>query len=135
MIIMVLNQDCVRDILLAVEKCPFNQTLDIGKLAVQLPDYDEETIWYACLKMGEGGLLEIETLPIMRSVMPEIKQITCLTYQGHELLNSVRDGKRWSAIKTCGTAVRNYSLSAIGKISEGMTLAAINAYLDGKKGP
>lgn len=67
---MVLNHDCVRAILLEVEQCPFNQTLNVDDLAKKLPDFDRETIWYACLKMGEGGLLDVITVPMMRSNLP-----------------------------------------------------------------
>lgn len=96
---MVLDHNCVRDILLAVEKCPFNQTLNVDKLAAQLPDYDEETIWYACLKMSEGGLLNIITIDVGGSILPGINKITSMTYQGHEFLNAVRTPKVWRAGK------------------------------------
>lgn len=126
---MVLNYDCVREILLAVEQCPFNQTLNVEKLMGKLPDFDEDTIWYACLKLGEGGFLDVETANVAMSVMPGIKQIKCLTYRGHEFLGSIRDGKRWEKVKTVGHIVRDYSLAAIEKIAEGVTSAAISAAL------
>ena len=59
--------------------------------------------------------------------------VSSLTYEGHELLESVRDEKHWSAIKTGMDAVRNYSLSALAAIAEGVTSAAIGAYLGGLK--
>lgn len=129
---MVLDHDCVRDILLAVEQCPFNQSLNLEKLEKLLPDYGSETIWYACLKLGEGSFLDIETGNAMMSILPGIKQIKCLTYRGHEFLGSIRDEKRWSKVKTAGHAIRDYSLAAIGEIAEGMTSAAISAYFAGK---
>lgn len=44
---MVLDHDCVCEILLEVEQCPFNQTLNVEKLEEKLPKFDKETIWYA----------------------------------------------------------------------------------------
>ena len=67
---MVLDHDCVRAILLEVEQCPFNQTLNVEKLTQLLPDFDEETIWYACLKMDEGGLLDIMTIDMSALLYP-----------------------------------------------------------------
>lgn len=96
---MKLNHDCVREILLAVEQCPFNQTLNVEKLVERLPEFDVETIWYACLKMGEGGLLDIMTVPMMGSNLPGIKQITGMTYDGHEFLDAVRGKSGWETIK------------------------------------
>lgn len=128
---MVLDHDCVREILLTVEQCSFNQPLNVEKLAEKLPDFNEDTIWYACLKMDEGGFLDIETVAIAMSTMPDIKQIKCLTYRGHEFLDSIRDGKRWEKVKTVGHAVRDYSLAAIEKIAEEITSAAISAALSG----
>lgn len=96
---MELNPDCVRAVLLAVEACPFNETLNVEKLAAQLPDYSEEDIWYTCLKLKEGNLIDVETFPVVMSVMPGIKAIKCLTYNGHEFLAKIRDEHQWGTIK------------------------------------
>lgn len=126
---MVLNPDCVRDILLAVEKCPFNQTLNVDKLAAQLPEYDKETIWYACLKMGEGGLLNIMTVDILRSVLPGIKQITCLTYQGHEFLNAVRAPKVWRASKDILEKVGTTTIEGMKEVASNVASSLLEDYL------
>lgn len=123
---MVLDHDCVREILMAVEQCPFNQAMNVEKLSKQLPDFDEETIWYACLKMGEGGLLNLETEPPNMSYYPGINRIICMTYHGHEFLDSIREPERWARAKTIGRGVRNYSLAAIEKITEGITATLID---------
>lgn len=52
-----------------------------------------------------------------------------LTFAGHEFLASVRDDSRWKRLKKALPSIRNYSLDAIKALSEGMTSAAINAYL------
>lgn len=123
---MILDHDCVREILLAVEQCPFNQSLTVDKLADRLPAFSRETIWYACLKMDEGGLLDVETVPPHMSFLPGINRIICMTYKGHEFLDTIREPERWAKVKTIGHGIRDYSLAAIGKIAEGITSALID---------
>lgn len=55
--------------------------------------------------------------------------VNYMTYDGHEFLNEIRDGKRWNKVKSITTAIRNYSLSAVSSIAEGVTNAAISAFL------
>lgn len=55
--------------------------------------------------------------------------VESMTYAGHELLENIRDDGRWKAVTTGLAAVRNYSLSAISSLAEGITAGAISAYL------
>lgn len=127
-----LDPDCVRDVLLAVEACPFTETLTTEKLSIQLPVYPEELLWYTCLKLSEGGYLTLVTMDIMRSYRPGIKCIVDLTYQGHEFLDSIRDTERYKTVKKVAESARNFSLAAIKEISEGISSAAITAALQGR---
>lgn len=124
---MIFDHDCVREILLAVEQCPFGQTLNVEKLTAQLPDFDEETIWYACLKMGEGGLLTIMTVPLMGSDMPGIKQITCMTYQGHEFLDTIREKTNWEKTKDIAKKAGTGSIKFLGEIAKEVVKAAVTS--------
>ena len=56
-----------------------------------------------------------------------------LSPNGHEFLSKIRDNNQWSKVKTGLSAVRNYSLSAISSVAEGVTSAAISAYLSNSK--
>lgn len=126
---MVLDHDCVREILLAVEQCPFNQTTNVEKLSKQLPDFDVETIWYACLKMGEGGLLDVVAAPMMGSYLPGIKQITSMTYQGHEFLDTIREKTAWEKTKEIAKKTGAGSIKFLGEIAkEVVKAAATSAY-------
>ena len=122
---MLLNPDCVRDVLLAVEGCEFEEYLNLDKLSAKLPEYSQEDLWYTCLKLEEGGYLNLVTVDPMRSYRPGIKCIVDLTFKGHEFLNSVRDSARWKKLKTIAGGIKDYSLSAIQAIAEGMTAAGI----------
>lgn len=126
---MILDSDCVRDVLMAVERCEFGETLTLEALCQQVGQHSKEEVWYTCLKLEEGGFLRLTLVPQMRQSLPGIKSIDDLTYQGHEFIAKIRDAQQWTAVKKGITAVRNYSLSAISSIAEGVTSAAISAYL------
>lgn len=129
---MVLDHDCVRAILLEVERCPFNQTLNVEKLAERLPEFGEDTIWYACLKLGEGGLLDMMTTPGYGTDMPGIKQITGMTYAGHEFLDTVREKTTWEKTKEIAKKTGAGSIKFLGEIAkEVVKTAALEAIKGG----
>ncbi len=123
-----LNPDCVRDVLLAVEACPFNETLNVGKLSALLPNYSEEDLWYTCLKLKEGNLIDADTVPAMTSVMPGIKAITCLTYNGHEFLANIQKDTVWTGVKDIAKQLGIASLSGLVQIASGVATALIKAH-------
>lgn len=125
---MELNPDCVRAVLLAVEACPFNETLNVEKLAAQLPDYSEEDIWYTCLKLKEGNLIDAEAVPVMMSVMPGIKAIKCLTYNGHEFLANIRKDTIWAGVKDISKQIGISSLNGLVQIASSVAAALIKAH-------
>jgi len=115
---------------MAVENCDFGETLDIPTLTQRIGQYSKEEICYTCLKLEEGGFLKLTIMPIPMQPIPMVKSVNDLTYQGHEFIAKIRDAQQWTAVKKGAKAVRNYSLSAIASIAEGVTAAAINAYLN-----
>lgn len=126
---MVLDHDCVREILLAVEQCPFNQTLNVEKLADKLPDFDEETIQYACLKMGEGNLLNMDVLPPNMSYIPEVGRIYSMTYEGHEFLDTIREKTVWDKVMATLKTGGGSSLKLLGEVAKEVIKAAAIARL------
>ena len=88
---MVLDSDCVRDVLMAIERCEFGETLTLEALCQQVGQRSREEVWYTCLKLEEGGFLRLTLVPQMRQVLPGIKSIDDLTYQGHEFIAKIRD--------------------------------------------
>lgn len=128
------DHDCAREVLLAIESATFDERITLDWLCGKLPKYSEESIWYVCLKLDEAELLVVDTIDIRGSCMPGIKVIRYMTYGGHEFLDKVRDDERWNKLNGALKAVRNYSLDAIGAVSQGMTSAAISALLESKFG-
>ncbi len=101
---MVLNPDCVRAVLLAVEACPFGEHLNVEKLSARLPKYTEECLWYTCLKLKEGGYLDLDLIQMSMSTMPDIKRIKDLTFSGHEFLANIQKDDVWQGVKEIGIA-------------------------------
>ena len=130
---MKLNPDCIRDILLAIEAAePQENTL------VETPmylitfiendftsKYDKSDIAYTLIKLEEAGLINSshrrydggENISFL---------VSSLTFYGHEYLEKIRKEENWKTIKSIGSKVGDFSLSAIGKIAEGVTSAAID---------
>lgn len=98
-------------------------------LEKNLPHYNKNQLWYTCIKLQEGGFLDLMTVPMMRMVLPGIKQINGLTYQGHEFLNSIRENKTWSKTKDVAKQAGIFSLKMLGEIAQNVASAAITAAL------
>lgn len=94
------------------------------KLVEKLPDFDEETIWYACLKLGEGGLLDMMTWPMPSYNLDGIKQITGMTYEGHEFLDTIREKTAWDKTKEIAKKTGAGSIKFLGEIAKEVVKAA-----------
>ena len=129
MIFVVLNPDCVRDILLAVEFCSFGEVLTLDSLMQKLPDYTEEELWYTSLKLQEGGYLNLTAIPVCRQRMPAIKSINDLTFAGHEFLNNVRKETIWDKTKSIAGKAGAFSIAALCDIAQDVVKTAITSAL------
>lgn len=130
-----LNHECLRDVLLKLEELDYF-TLDsdgnvqrgfvyFDDLCSKLPEYNKVDIFYAISNLKQAGYItETERWPDGEYH----GNITSITFQGHEFLASIHDTDQWKSIKKALPAVRNYSLSAITAIANGMTTALINAH-------
>ncbi|MVB11625.1 hypothetical protein CAFE_23470 [Caprobacter fermentans] len=129
---MELNPDCIRDIMLAIESM---QSLDselvichtyLSKLAEseRLAKYPKEDIAYTLLKLSEGKL--INATPSYGGGKILNFYVSDLTFDGHQYLDKIRDAERWKTVKSVGNKIGDFSLSAIEKIAEGVTSAAIS---------
>ena len=117
---MVLNPDCVRDVLLCIESCNFGECLTLDSLSKKLPTYTHNELWYTCLKLEEGGYIDMLTFSQIGSGphYPNIKQINGLTFWGHEFLNSIRADTVWDKTKEIAKKAGIFSLESIGEIAK-----------------
>lgn len=139
-----LDIDCLRDVLLCIEEhtglrnyCYFidkelesiaNNMGSVSPIQAYqeklLEKYDNDTLLYHVHFCVEAEFAKT-SLEQSRYKM----WIADLTPKGHEFLANIRDTKQWTTVKKGLAAVRNYSLSAISSVAQGVTSAAINAYL------
>lgn len=136
-IFMKLNISCVRDLLLLLEEKPFytvnehgfieSQIVSFFDICTELPQYPRDEIYYTLSLLDEAGFLNLVTSWGDDAMI--FSAVESMTYAGHELLENIRDDGRWKAVSAGLAAVRNYSLSAISSLAEGITAGAINAYL------
>lgn len=134
---MKLNTDCLRDSLLKVEELQrfytnaagavTKDTLDYQQVADELPAYETAEVFYALLNLEQAGFIDMTVKWTNGFVY--FCCINDVTYEGHQFADKVRDDARWGKLKGGLSVVRDYSLSAIEAIAEGITTAAITAYL------
>lgn len=132
-----LYPDCIRAVLLAAENCSMDETLRFPELCDRLSsEFLAEDIQYTCLKLEEANMLKIVTTnKNTHRGFPMVIKITDITYEGHQFLAKIHDEQQWRAVKKGLSAVRDYSLSAISSVAEGVTSATISAYFSGNTNP
>ena len=114
---MKLDPNCVRDVLLAIEKLDFDETTNPDKLHTLLPDYTVEQLTYTCLKLGEGEFISLLTVSMMGSYQPGIKCVIGLTYKGHEFLEKIRPKSAWDKVLSVSKGVGTFSLDVMSKVA------------------
>lgn len=135
---MKLNPDCIRTVLLEIEKSWKIEQLDDGNLLMDgmliqslydaLPKFEKADIFYSLYNLDQAGYVDL-SIQWADGGVPYFCMINHMTYAGHEFLNQIRDNKHWGLIKKGLTAVGNYSLDAISAVAEGIANAAIAAFL------
>lgn len=114
--------------MLAIEDCAYGEELRIDSLNGKLPQYSEEELNYTCLKLIEGGLLDAQLESYLGETMPDIC-INCLTYHGHEFLDTIRENQNLAKVKDTAKKAGIFSLKAPGEIAQGVAQAAITSAL------
>lgn len=126
---MVLNSDCVRDVLLAIESCGFEEYITLETLKNKLPNYNEEELLYTCLKLEEGNYLDLMTFSTLGMQRKMIKQINDITFAGHEFLNTIREDETWQKVKSTAKKAGVGSLKTLGDIAQKVSATVITAAL------
>jgi len=128
---MTLNPDCVRDVLLAIEKQSYGSRLTLKDLCDTIPKYQIEDVAYTCLKLKEGNLLDISTSRYIGQTREVITAIRDITYGGHEFLENIRDNKNWLKIKKAATTVGSCSIKVLSQIAQTLIADLIKSTLLG----
>ena len=135
---MQLNTDCVRDVLLSVEKLHkivvednynvTNEPTTFFAICNDLTEFNKEDIYYTISTLSNGGLIMTKEKKSPDEVVYSC-DIYGLTYAGHEFVQQIKDDENWSKVKKILKSVRNYSLDAISAVAKGVTSASIEALI------
>ena len=128
---MKLNPDCVRDILMRIEEITdattgFEYPDDCDDL---LKKYSDNELRYHICQCDMSGFFTS-----CKEDMTGTIEIIDLHPKGHELIAKIRDNNNWGKVKKGLSVVRDYSLSALSAIAEGVTSAAISSYFSSETG-
>lgn len=141
---MQLNPDCVRDIMLVLEEklsvydgpkgyCFQSSSVPGIISCIHEKGYSKEEVAYTVLQLVESGYIVTSNRDICNVMHSTFNpgSILYITPKGHEFIAKTRDTERWKKVKSGASIIRDYSLSAISSIAEGITSAAISAYFSG----
>lgn len=100
---MKLNYDCVRSVLLTVEKSKtIDEELNLNPLTVetifeQLPKYEDNEILYTIEKLKEAGYINAALQFAAGHFIDGA--VSSITYSGHEYLDNIREPEVWRKVK------------------------------------
>ena len=108
---MKLDKDLVREILLQVEASPDPQ----GWIDVAVEGHSREDFAYHVQILDEAGFIEAYELTTMDGYDWRPKR---LTYEGHEFLDTVRDGAAWRYTKETAKTIGVGSVKTLYEIGK-----------------
>lgn len=126
---MKLDPDCLRDILLSIEKhSTINDYVNINDFANDglLEKYDDNKLAYHVRYAEEADLFTKVDHYMGDTNSYDIQD---LSPTGHSFLSNIRKEDNWNKTKSTAQKIGSFSLDALKSIAEGVTTAAINKHL------
>lgn len=113
---MKLDQDCVRDLLLAVEELSqVNKTASLEHYVensnLKEKSYSEEELMYTASRLKEAGFIHSQPNGDFSYYF-----VSTLTYDGHVFLDTIRDPKVWAKTKEVTSRLASVSLPIVAEI-------------------
>lgn len=111
---MILNPDCIRDILIYIESKTDSKITSVGfkQLVDSLDSYDKNTLYYHVNQISKSNLVDnvfyADNAPLY---------ISDLTPEGHEFLANIRSNSNWNKTKEVAKKVGSFSLDTLKEIS------------------
>ena len=96
---MMLNPDCIRDVLITIESLDFAERTTTDIICSKTPSYTYDEVMYACAVAHKSGYITGFEVYKDAQPIPEIWDITGLTINGHEFLESIRDKGMFQKVK------------------------------------
>lgn len=125
---MKLNLDCMRDVLIEMEKAEYGEPLYPKHIYDALPRYSEDEIDYSIVKMNEAGFIKA-SIHSHVGYDYTIVRLDDITYQGHQFLANIRSDTIWNDVKEVSKKVGSNSLQAVTQIATSIITALINHQL------
>jgi len=123
---MKLNYDCIRSVLLYLEKAvTIDNDLKIVIVRVEdifeeLPKYENNEILYSLSKLNEAGYINAQLRFASGSFVDGY--VSGITYAGHDFLEKVRDNKTWTNVKSALSKVGSTGFMLIGEAAKALLL-------------
>lgn len=134
---MKLDTDLFRDVMLYLESEDyFTSNADgevesdpvwFGRIAEHFSMRNRAELYYVLKNLEQAGYISLTQCTADDAV--DRCYVNFITFQGHEFISSIKNEDRWNGIKKVLPAIRNYSIDAINAVAQGMTSAALSAYL------
>ncbi len=125
---MKLNYDCIRDVLLFLEKSPYNETVSFSTIKEALLKYSEEDLSYTCVKLHEANMIDGHFIKIDTSNMPIVHSVTDITIIGHEFLSEIHEDTVWNGVKSVASKIGVTSISALTQIASSVVIELIKSH-------
>jgi len=126
---MKLNYDCLRQLLIALEKSTFldeelnyeyGTFYDIVKL---MPDFQQNEIAYTTILAEESGLIIANIIDADDGFVDCLYQR--LTFEGHQFLDTIRDNNVWNKVKRVISKVSGVSLDILISVAKDILKSTI----------
>lgn len=124
---MKLNHECVRDLLIYLEdELLFTSNLCAND--IKIDPHESADIVYAVAKLSESKYIEASQISYSFETMP-IFHIQSITWNGHKLLDNIRDENVWKKTKSIVAQFSSVSIGIIDNVSNRIIAKIINEYI------
>ena len=121
-----LNNECVRDLLLAIEEnLGINDKVSIDDF--ELPNYSYDELIYIALKLIEAGFINGDSSKMIDGSI--FVYVSSLTWDGHKFLDNIRDNEVWRKTKSIVSKFSSVSLGIISNVAAQVITALIKQQL------
>lgn len=121
-----LNNECVRDLLLAIEEnLGINDKVSIDDF--ELPNYSYDELIYTALKLIEAGFINGDSSKMIDGSI--FVYVSSLTWDGHKFLDNIRDNEVWRKTKSIVSKFSSVSLGIISNVAAQVITALIKQQL------
>lgn len=124
---MKLNHECIRDLLLYLEdNLLFKSHLCANDL--EIAPYESIDIIYAAAKLSESKYIEASQILYSHGTIPTI-HVHSLTWDGHKLLDNIRDENVWNNTKSVVAQLSSVSIGIIDNVSNKIISKMIDEHI------